>query len=260
MPGRVRRKLPSKRLVLVLFITAAIGVLYYWQQRSADVEIVTRDSSRRVLRSTRVISQHQTPDTKNDSRSVSSWFFEAGISGRRISGIVFSDDAPLAGATVVLQSEYARLAERPNLTLLSDAEGAFDFGVQPATEYMVVATKTGMSGHGLRVNLRSPEINTESLRIELQPCNNWFVGQARNVYGDIVADGKVEAMAWIGKSWLDPMYAESLENDGSFAICAPTSEKWPLWISASGYGKQWLRTPMPIGGWQVLLTDRHWCS
>ena len=90
---------------------------------------------------------------------------QAEAPARRVAGRVSFEGKPLSAATVRL--EPSGLALQAALELRSDAEGLFDFGLQPPLPFTVSASSPGRTGALELIDLRDPLTRPESLVLEL---------------------------------------------------------------------------------------------
>jgi S1-C subfamily serine protease len=134
------------------------------------------------------------------------------------------DGAPVAGATVHLASTAS--AGTPSKT--TDANGHFDFGPEPASEYVVAAEVPHVTGAVETIDLRDSELvpPPDQLRLVLHPCT-------ASIHGT-VSDASHVAIASARISRGDGDSGVATDASGHYELCVPenTSE---VSVRASGY-------------------------
>jgi uncharacterized GH25 family protein len=143
---------------------------------------------------------------------------------RRVAGVVVMDGAPVAGATVHLASTAS--AGAPSKT--TDANGHFDFGPEPASEYVVAAEAPHVTGAVETINLRDSELvpPPDQLRLVLHPCTS-------SIHGT-VSDASHVAIASAQISRDDGASGAATDADGHYELCVPENMT-TVSVRASGY-------------------------
>ncbi len=157
----------------------------------------------------------------------SSWWSQRGVSERRVAGRVTFAGRPVDGATVTLVSRGSESGSVPAETVTTGADGAFDFGPEPAAPVTVAAVAAGKTPALVRLDLRNAEVRPppEALHLELREC-------AATVHGTVADAGGGPIPGAVVR--LGPVAAVAAA-DGAYALCVPLGEV-DLAIGADGYG------------------------
>jgi len=161
------------------------------------------------------------------------WFGQTGVGGRPIAGIVITADGqPLANATVRLASALTNaglIAMAPKTT---DASGRFDFGPQPATNYVVSADAPTFTAALARVDLRNPAAIPASDQLELvmHPCDASIHGTVFDMTEGAIG-GATIMRAGRGVATSSGAVAD---DNGNFDLCVPAGGEEVI-VSADGY-------------------------
>lgn len=161
------------------------------------------------------------------------WFAPLGVSGRRIAGIVTTDDgAPVRGASVRLASQASIAGLVAELRLVTDDQGRFDAGVQPALMYLVSAEAPGLTAalewvYASAPNARPP---VDQLRLVLHPCVASIHGTILDTAGGVVAGARISRLEG------DIATSGGVEADarGAYELCVPPGGAM-IAVTADGY-------------------------
>lgn len=168
------------------------------------------------------------------------WLGQPGVEARPIAGQVTYQGTPVEGATV----ELASLASESGAVMAprrtTGADGAFDFGLQPALEWSVRATAPGRTGAAITVDLRNPVSRPppDRLEIELGPCDAAMFGRVRDASGGGIAGARLARLATGGGTNVPGGVAVETDATGAYELCVERT--WPgllrVGVSADGYG------------------------
>ncbi|CAN5910740.1 hypothetical protein BH11MYX3_BH11MYX3_16200 [soil metagenome] len=154
------------------------------------------------------------------------WLAQLDLKPRRIAGKVTFAGQPVTGAIV-------RLALAPAFDVLQQveevktgADGAFDFGPQPAARYNVSAESPGRRPTQIAVALADPTVKSEQLVLELGSCRSRLFGSVLDASGGGIAKAKVRVAGLAG--------AES-DATGAYSVCVETTNQ-SVRVEADGYG------------------------
>ncbi len=155
------------------------------------------------------------------------WLAQPDAPPRRVAGRVLSGGQPVSGALVRLEPQPLPLGLRAR-ELRTAADGAFDFGVQPALGHVVSAALPGRTGAVVEVDLRDPSAvpAPEALELVLTGCDARVVGHVLDSSGGPIEHARVRPARGAG--------VESAAR-GEFELCLPPGEN-SLQIDAEGYG------------------------
>jgi hypothetical protein len=147
---------------------------------------------------------------------------------RQIGGTVLFDDAPVHGASVRLVSEANRAGLTPELHVLTDEYGRFDFGPQRWSDYVVVAEMPHLTAAMQMIDTRDPTSDPSQLHLVLHACEAAIYGKVRDASGGAIAKAHVAwaaAFATVGTDAGD---------DGNYDLCVPMGET-EAFVTAAGY-------------------------
>jgi 5-hydroxyisourate hydrolase-like protein (transthyretin family) len=161
------------------------------------------------------------------------WFAPLGISGRRIAGVVLTEDgAPVRGASVRLASEVSIAGMVPELRLVTDDNGRFDAGTQPALNYLISAEAPGLTAalewvYASAPNARPP---VDQLRLVLHPCVASIHGTIFDTAGGVVPGARISRLEG------DIATSGGVEADarGAYELCVPPGGA-AIAVTADGY-------------------------
>lgn len=234
-----------------LVLLLVIGVAYFWlnQENGEYTAGVERDSSGQAARA---IRHHVDAPIRPEL----SWMYERGIEPRRIAGQVTIKGSPAANFELSLRSEALMHSELMPTRTRSDAEGRFDFGLWPATQYAVVA---GGGAYELAiepVDLANPLVDSEAVLLRLEPCSREGVGTISSLYGEPIADATFSVVTAMRPANRFTVASQAIDPDGSFRLCL-SRDRTDIRIDAPGFAETSLYEyeghRMPKDGWQVRL-------
>jgi protocatechuate 3,4-dioxygenase beta subunit len=159
------------------------------------------------------------------------WFGQPGVAGRRIAGLVLdTTGAPLPGATVRMASALTMSGQRPEPVVTTDASGAFDFGPQPASTYLVVADAPKLTGAATEIDLRDSTAKPDELRLVLHPCDASIHGFVRDSAGGVVPGALVRR----AERLLATRAGAIADASGEYELCLPAGGA-SVNVTADGY-------------------------
>lgn len=159
------------------------------------------------------------------------WFGQPGVAGRRIAGLVLDGaGAPLPGATVRIASALTMSGQRPEPVVTTDASGAFDFGPQPASTYLVVADAPKLTGAAIELDLRDTTTNPGELRLVLHPCDASIHGVVRDSAGGVIPGALVRR----SEGTLATRAGAIADASGAYELCLPAGGG-SVNVTADGY-------------------------
>jgi RNA polymerase sigma-70 factor (ECF subfamily) len=165
------------------------------------------------------------------------WFAQAGAPDRQIAGHVLAGGAPVAGAIVRLGLVADDTAPQQLAEVQSGADGAFDFGVQPAAVFIVSASSTGHSPGSVTVHAADPTVHPERLRLELGDCHARQFGSVSDASGGPIVHARISVGGLGGVE---------TDEHGQYSLCVPPDA--PLVrVEADGYGTLEERTSTQNG-------------
>jgi RNA polymerase sigma-70 factor (ECF subfamily) len=157
--------------------------------------------------------------------STPSWFVQAGVAPRHVTGRVVRSGVPVPDAEVRLIADDADPVE-----LRSDAQGRFDFGQQSAREVTLGAGAGDALGAIRHLDLRDPLAATD-IELELTACNAWIGGKVADAGGNPISHARVLREDAIGTV---------TDASGAYELCAlPTAalvSQLSIVVRADGYG------------------------
>ncbi len=140
------------------------------------------------------------------------------------------DGVPAAGATVHLASMLSTGAPEPSK--IADANGHFDFGPQPASEYVVVAEAPHVAGAAEAIDLRDSELAPppDQLRLVLHSCTASIHGTVSDASHNAIASARIarDDGAFTATSGVET------DANGRYELCVPENTS-VVSVRASGY-------------------------
>ena len=215
----------SRRIVVALAVAVVVAVV--WFSRGEDNGLTTNQRTARAARARAAVDARRV-----DGRPV--WFGQNNVGARRVAGIVLHDGAPVSGATVRLANALT-MAGTIAPSVVTDAQGRFDFGPQLATSYVVVAEKPKLVGAVLAIDLRYPTPVTphDDLRLVLHACTASLRGTIRDDAGGVIPSARV-ARASMG---ITTSAGVDADDKGAYELCVPVGES-SVSVSADGYASE----------------------
>ncbi len=153
------------------------------------------------------------------------WRAQAGAPDRQIAGHVLAAGAPVAGATVrlgLVEDDPAQLVAE----VTSGADGAFDFGMQPAAVFSVSASSAGHSPVAVIVHAADPTAHPERLRLELGDCRSRMFGSVTDASGGPIVRARLSVAGLSGGE---------TDEHGQYSVCLPPDAPI-VRVEADGYG------------------------
>lgn len=137
------------------------------------------------------------------------------------------DGVPVAGATVHVANTLSPGAPEPSK--VTDANGHFDFGPQPASDYVVAAEAPHVTGAVERIDLRDSELvpPPDQLRLVLHPCTASIHGTVSDASHVAIASARI-SRAFTADSGVET------DADGRYELCVPENTS-TVSVRASGY-------------------------
>jgi len=210
-------------IAIVLLVAAVVGVLL-WRSRSDDTT-----SSPEAGATHGPVQLH----AKDPVTGAPRWFGQSGVGGRRIAGLVLGEDgAPVRGATVGLASAFTMSGLSPEPSAITDGSGHFDFGVQPAAAYVVVAMMPRLTGVLHQLDLRDSTASPppDQLRLVLHACDASIHGTIRDSAGGVI----VGALVTLGARALRTTAGAEADVNGNYELCVPVGGAG-VTVTADGY-------------------------
>ncbi|HEY1548141.1 MAG TPA: carboxypeptidase regulatory-like domain-containing protein, partial [Kofleriaceae bacterium] len=166
------------------------------------------------------------------NRSIPSWLVQSGVAPRRIAGRVVAAGAPVGNATVRLGLHTGDTLLQPIAEVSTAADGAFDFGPQPASFFTISASADHHAPRSIAVALADPAAKTDQLVIELGDCRSRVFGIVHDAGGGPIAHAHITSS---GLSGVDS------DANGHFELClvqeiAPGIPSTNVRVEADGYG------------------------
>jgi RNA polymerase sigma factor (sigma-70 family) len=153
------------------------------------------------------------------------WFVQAGVAPKRLTGRVVRNGVPVPGAEVRLVAD-----DGDPIEMRTDAQGRFDFGQQSAREVTLGAGASDALGAIRHLDLRDPRAATD-VELELTACNAWIVGKVADAGGNPISHARVLREDAIGTV---------TDAIGAYELCAlPTAalvSQLEIVVRADGYG------------------------
>jgi RNA polymerase sigma factor (sigma-70 family) len=181
------------------------------------------------------------------SMTVPSWAVVAGMPARAIRGRVLATGAPIAKARITIISGMMPFPQRFERSTHSAADGTFSFPPQPATNWILTATASGLRPEIVYVDLREPvpagsPVPPRLVEIEMQPCSAWARGVVRDDDGQAIAGAEVMVAMTGGVGG----HSTRSSPDGRYEICVPRLQRNNppvIHARADGYGTMELAIP-----------------
>jgi RNA polymerase sigma factor (sigma-70 family) len=162
-----------------------------------------------------------------------SWFTQQGAASRRVAGRVVHGGQGVAGATVSLTSVLTEAGYVPEASVLTGADGRFDFGLQPPARFAVTATASGLTPAFQEIVVADPRARpaTDALILELQQCDHTLSGVVRDASGGTIPG------ALVRRSLQGGAFGPGVAADaaGHYELCTREGTA-RLVVAAAGYG------------------------
>lgn len=167
--------------------------------------------------------------------AIPSWIPQIGVAGRRIAGRVLSADGPVGGASVRLAVIHS-LAVLPVGETRSAADGAFDFGVQPAAVFEVIAEAPRLTASSTVIAVADPRATPDQLVLQLGACRSRLSGSVLDASGGGIARARLQR---------GDLGGSEADATGQYSLCLPDDES-QVRVEADGYGT--ITTPFRLYG------------
>lgn len=215
----------ARRYFLALGVCVALAVGFVlWRSRGDEWPGATAKVSEAA-------QAKQLLAARPSENRTATWFGQTGLAGRRIAGVVITEDgAPVRGASVRLTSTASRAGLVPEARVVSDDVGRFDLGMQVATTYVISAEVPRLTAAVTNLDLRDPATKPEDLRLIVLPCEASLHGVVRDVAGGTVSHAQ---LARSGFGFVASAGTEA-DDHGAYELCLPHGTS-NLVIEAEGY-------------------------
>lgn len=146
------------------------------------------------------------------------------VAPRRVAGTVMFDGKPVDHATVRLAAIVPNGPPLPVGERTTAADGAFDFGMQPAATFTVSAQVASRTGASARVDVADPRATADPVVLLLDGCTSRLFGKIRDASGGPVAAARVSFEGG----------AAVADRAGMYSLCVPAGTR--VRVEADGYG------------------------
>ncbi len=242
-----RTRLAYAAIVLLLLL-GAVGLL----RRSDEPKETPPQGDESVAEPARPLRAVATPRVPKQL----SWMYAQAVAPRRIRGRVLRNGAPAPGVEVQLRSEPMMRTRATPPQRMSDAEGRFDFGEWPATQYVVVAGGEADARAIQRLDLSDPRISSEDITLTVEACTREGFGTVSTLYGEELTEATVTHYVQMRPLARIDIAMVPVDANGKFRICL-SERRTDLHIEARGFALAKLFEapdyPMPKDGWSVKL-------
>lgn len=178
------------------------------------------------------ISALPTEHSTSNAARLPGWFGHTYAPARRIAGRVSRDGKPVKGAEVTLTSALTDFGVASPITLRTSSDGSFDFGVQPAASYQVVATYEATTPAIAQIALADPTARPppDQLELRLTACVGAIFGRVIDASGNPIAHARVLRQGVAGGD---------TDDHGTYRLCTPRGDIGVRY-SRDGYGSVFL--------------------
>jgi len=225
---------PGRRRLLITVLAVAVAVVlgFLLWPRGKESGIAARPTTG----SGGATPAIATRGIKDSATGAPRWIGAPGVAGRRVAGVVVGEDgAPIAGATVRLTSRWSAAGLLAAGKQQTDANGRFDFGVQPTTQFIVSADKPTLTATPTRVNVADAGANPASdhLRLVMHPCTASIHGTIYDTVGGTIPHATVARTVWGADSGV----AAEADDAGAYELCVDAGGD-EVKITADGYAPE----------------------
>jgi len=212
------KKLLGGLVVLVMLLL--IGAAVWWRHHDRRGE-----SSGAVIAYQHGAGQSQDGHDPQRTAIIPSWIPQIGVAGRRIAGRVTFAGDPVDGAIVRL-ALVSTPAVQPIAEVRSTADGAFDFGVQPAAVFEVSAEAPRRTASFTMIAVADLRAKPDQIVLQLGDCRSRLYGSVLDASGGSIAKARILTTDFGG-----------IESDatGQYSLCLPEGES-QVRVEADGYG------------------------
>jgi hypothetical protein len=167
-----------------------------------------------------------------EPRATPGWHGQRDVKPARVAGRVFDRGRPASGIEVVLEGVLSGADPAFGRRVVTDADGAFDFGPQAAWFYVISAVAPGRRTAATRVRVGDPlaQPRSDALRLTLDDCVAGVAGTVSDESGHGVPEARVRVLE-------NSFNGTGVETDsnGGFNLCTRVGAV-RLRIEAEGYG------------------------
>ncbi len=198
-------------------------------------------------------------DAQRTDLGVPTWLVQFGVPARRVAGRVVYAGQPVAGAMVRLALQLGDLLQ-PMGEQKTGANGAFDFGPQPASTFIVSADAADRTPDAKVISLADPKVHADRLTLELTDCRSRLYGSILDASGGAIPKARLQASGLSG--------AES-DGAGQYSLCVAQNFA-NVRVAADGYGSiqvnvhlfgalryDFVLVPEAVLVGQVITSDKH---
>ncbi|HEU4615371.1 MAG TPA: carboxypeptidase regulatory-like domain-containing protein, partial [Kofleriaceae bacterium] len=170
---------------------------------------------------------------RHDIGRVPAWAMQADAPARMIAGHVISDGKPVARATVRLGLQVGADLVQPLAEVTSNADGGFNFGLQPAARFTVSAQAESHSSGSVTVANADPRAKSDNVVVELGDCHLRMDGTVFDASGGGIAKAHLS---------VDGLGGVDTDAAGRYSMClSPRKGVWDtpqelVRVEADGYG------------------------
>ncbi len=159
---------------------------------------------------------------------VPAWFSVRGAQMRRIAGRVTHESRPVAGAVVSLHSQLVDVGLRAPERRTTNADGGFDFGSLPLSQYKVTAEVPDLVSAIEVIELADPHRQPppDRLELKLEGCRASVAGTIFDASGGAIAKARVRR---------DGLAGVVADERGAYKLCVRRGQV-DVEYAADGYG------------------------
>ncbi|MGE0396715.1 MAG: sigma-70 family RNA polymerase sigma factor [Kofleriaceae bacterium] len=212
----------------VVVLAIVVGSVWWW--RSRETEAPTKNAPAVATKSAGGATAHASvaPSTP---LAATPWFVQPGVKQRRVAGKVLFRGEPLAGAIVRLGSSMTDPPHEEKTgdelaQLVTGADGAFDFGMQPAATFIVSAEAQDKTPVSRAIAAADPDSKADEIVLELGMCRSRVFGQVVDASGGGIAKARLRVQGLGGAD---------ADASGNYSLCVPVGDS-QIRVDADGYG------------------------
>jgi hypothetical protein len=216
----------NKRVAFgVVLLVALLVVALIWRMRSRSETERAADHGSGATTVGSAGGALRPDDPQRAALGVPAWLAQIGVPARRVAGHVVYAGKPVAGATVRLALQLGELLQSVG-ERKTGADGAFDFGPQPAATFTVSAEAADRTPAMKSIALADPKVRSDRITLELTDCRSRLYGSVLDASGGAIAKAKLLAAGHAG--------AES-DGAGQYSLCVAQNYA-NVKVAADGYG------------------------